>query len=70
MHKNKLKMASRSNIRQGTIKLNENTGKRLFDYIAANIFLVHSPKAKEITAKTDGTQSNLKAKAHVRGYKS
>jgi len=52
MHKNKLKMAERLNIRQDTIKLlEEYIGKTLSDINLTNIFLGQSPKATEIRAK-------------------
>ena len=52
MHKNKLQMAERLNIRQDTIKLlEENIGKTLSDINIMNIFSGQSPKAIEIRAK-------------------
>ena len=52
MHKNKLKMALRLNIRQDTIKLlKENIGKTFSDIIHTNILLGQSPKAGEIKTR-------------------
>ena len=49
MHKNKLKMAERLNVRQDTIKLlEENRGKTFSDISPTNVFLGQSPKATEI----------------------
>ena len=47
------------NVWHGTIKLlEENTGKTLFDINCSNIFLDHSPKAKEMKAKSNKQKTN------------
>ena len=55
------------NIRQDIIKLlEENTGKTFSDINLMNIFSGQSPKATEVRAKTNGTQSNRQAFAQQR----
>ena len=52
IHKNKLKMDERSNMRPKTMKcLEENTGSILFDTSHRNIFLDVSPLVRETKAK-------------------
>ena len=52
MHKNKLKMAERLNVRQDTIKLlEENRGKTFSDINLMNFFSGQFPKAIEIKTK-------------------
>ena len=46
------------NIRHNTIKLEENIGKTFTDINCTDVFLGQSPKAVEIKAKINGTQSN------------
>ena len=51
MHKNKLKMAKDVNLRQDTIKLEENIRKTFSDINHTRVFLDQSPKATKIKAK-------------------
>ena len=52
IHKDKLKMDERPNMRQESIKiLEENTGSNLFDLDRSNFLLNTSPEARETKAK-------------------
>ena len=59
IHKNKLKMDERPNVRQEVIKiLEERAGKNLFDLSHSNFLLDMSPKVRETKAKMNvGTSS-------------
>ena len=70
MHKSKIKMASRSKIRLGTTKLNENTGKRLFDINHSKFFFRLVSQSKRNESENKWNLIKLKSQGSHRGYKS